>query len=247
MDVLSVLGLSLAVAAIVGGQLLEGGHVASLVNAPAFVIVIGGTVGAILLQAPLPVFKRAVRRLAWVFFPPRVSMEKTIARIIDWSHIARKEGLLGLENLIDEEPEPFCAKALQLLVDGGEPEDIRHALELDLTAREDVEYQAARLFEGMGGYAPTIGIIGAVLGLIHVMENLADPTKLGAGIAAAFVATVYGVGSANLVFLPVAAKLKSLVHQQSMVSEMIIEGVIAIARGDHPRNIESRLWGLVHR
>lgn len=247
MDILSLVGLVVALGAIAVGQTLEGGHLNSLVNGPAFVIVFGGTVGAILLQAPLPVFKNALRRVVWVFVPPRQSLEDTIVKIVGWSHVARKEGLLGLENLIEEESDPFAAKGLQLLVDGGEPEEIRHALEMELTVREDFEYQAARLFEGMGGYAPTIGILGAVLGLIHVMENLADPSKLGAGIASAFVATVYGVGLANLVFLPMANKLKSLVHRQTVLSEMTIEGIIAISQGENPRNIESRLQGFVQR
>lgn len=245
MDILSIAGLALAVLAILGGQMLEGGHISSLLNLPAFTIVVGGTIAASLVQSPLPVFKRALYRAVWVFVPPPVSMEQTIAKIVGWSNIARKEGLLGLEGLIDEETDSFSIKALQLLVDGIEPEGIRHALEMDLSARQSFDHQAAKVFEGMGGYAPTIGIIGAVMGLIHVMENLADPGKLGSGIAAAFVATVYGVGAANLVFLPCANKLKSIVHQQSQLNEMIIEGVVAIAQGENPRNIESSLRGFV--
>jgi chemotaxis protein MotA len=245
MDILSVVGLALAFVAIVAGQTLEGGHLSSLLNGPAFAIVIGGTIGAVLLQTPLPILKRALRQSIWVFVPPKISLEQTIDKVIEWSNIARKEGLLGLENLTEGEPNPFAAKALQLLVDGSEPEDIRHALETELTVREDVAYQATRLFEGLGGYAPTIGIIGAVLGLIHVMENLADPSKLGPGIAAAFVATVYGVGLANLVCLPLANKLKSIVHQQSQLSELLIEGIIAIAQGENPRKVEARLRGFV--
>lgn len=245
MDILSIVGIVLAGMAILGGQMLEGGHVTSLINAPAFFIVVGGTVAAILVQSPLSVFKRALQRSVWVFLPPKNSMEETIAKIVGWSNRARKEGLLGLEGLIEDEVDPFSAKALQLLVDGYEPENIRHALEMELTARQNFDFQAARVFEGMGGYAPTIGIIGAVLGLIHVMENLADPSKLGPGIAAAFVATVYGVGVANLVFLPCANKLKSIVHQQSQLGEMVIEGVIAIAQGENPRIIESTLRGFI--
>ncbi len=245
LDILSIAGLALAGLAVVGGHTLEGGHLASLFNAPALAIVLGGTLAAALLQAPFPVFRRACRRAVWVFRPPSNSEEETVSKILGWSHIARREGLLGLENQIDVEPDGFAAKALQLLVDGSEPEDIRHALELDLEAREDSDYQAAGLFESMGGYAPTVGILGAVLGLIHVMENLADPGKLGPGIAAAFVATVYGVAFANLVLLPFANKLKSHIHRQSRLGEMVIEGVVAIAHGENPRGIESRLRGLV--
>lgn len=245
MDILSIAGVILALVAILGGQMLEGGHLASLINAPAFLIVIGGTVAATLVQAPLPVFKHAIKRSVWVFKPPPLSLEEIIDKIVEWSNIARKEGLLGLEGLIDEETDPFAAKAIQLLVDGVEPEGIRHALDMELSARQSFDHQAAKVFEGMGGYAPTIGIIGAVIGLIHVMENLADPSKLGSGIAAAFVATIYGVGAANLIFLPSANKLKIIIHEQSQMSEMIIEGVIAIAQGENPRNIESSLRGFI--
>lgn len=245
MDILSITGLVLAFLAVVGGQVLEGGHLSSLVNGPAFIIVFVGTVGAILLQSPLPTFKRALQRAIWAFLPPKISLEETIVKIMEWSNITRKEGLLGLENFIAEEKDKFISKALQLLVDGSEPEEIRHVLELELSAREDADNQAAGVFEGMGGYAPTIGIIGAVLGLIHVMGNLADPSKLGSGIAAAFVATVYGVSLANLVCLPIANKVKSIVHHQSQLGELLIEGIIAIANGENPRNIEARLRGFI--
>ncbi|MFO1349992.1 MAG: flagellar motor protein [Gammaproteobacteria bacterium] len=246
MDILTVVGIVLALGAIAGGQAIEGGHLASLANLPAFVIVIGGTVGAIMLQAPMPIFKHALKRAIWVLLPPKVSLEETIAKIIEWSNIARKEGLLSLENLIGNESDPFTAKGLQMLVDGSEPDDIRHVLEVDLGVRSDLENQAAKLYEGMGGYAPTVGIIGAVMGLIHVMENLADPSKLGAGIASAFVATVYGVGAANLLFLPLANKLKSITHHQSQHGEMLIEGLVSIAQGENPRNVEAKLKSFAH-
>lgn len=245
MDLLSVFGLLLAIAAVLGGHLLEGGHIAALINPPAFIIVVLGTLAASLLGSPLPVFRGALRRLRWVFRPPQHSFEATIAKIVGWSQVARRGGLLGLEDLIEREDDPFTAKALQMLVDGGEPELIRQTMEMELSAREDFEYRTARVFESMGGYAPTIGILGAVLGLIHVMENLADPSKLGGGIAAAFVATVYGVGLANLVFLPIASKLKHIIHGQSQLGEMVIEGIIAIASGENPRNIELRLRGFI--
>lgn len=245
MDILSVTGLILAFSAIALGQTLEGGHLTSLINGSAFVIVIGGTAGAILLQTPRPAFERALRRAIWVLWPRVNPLEETIGKLLGWSSVARKEGLLGLERFMDKEADVFACKALQLLVDGNEPADIRHALETELTLWEDCEYQAVRVFEGMGGYAPTIGIIGSVLGLIHVMENLADPGKLGSGIAAAFVATIYGVGLANLICFPVANKLKGIVQQQSLHSEVIIEGVTAIAQGSNPRTIASRLHGFL--
>ena len=162
-----------------------------------------------------------------------------------WSNIARKEGLLGLEQVVEEESDPFSQKGLQLLVDGSEPETIRATLEVDLGAREQRDTRAAKVYEGMGGYCPTIGIIGAVMGLIHVMGNLADPSKLGGGIAVAFVATIYGVVLANLIFLPAANNLKGVVSDQAQFREMVIEGIVAIAEGENPRNIEVRLLGYI--
>jgi len=149
--------------------------------------------------------------------------------------------LLGLESVSETEPDPFTRKGLRLLVDGSEPEVIRSILETEIEAREHRDIQAAKVFEGMGGYAPTLGILGAVLGLIHVMENLSDPSRLGPGIAVAFVATIYGVGLANLVLLPAANKLKSIAYARSRLREMITEGIVAIAQGENPRNIELRL------
>ncbi|MCP4413403.1 MAG: flagellar motor protein, partial [Gammaproteobacteria bacterium] len=159
--------------------------------------------------------------------------------------IARKEGLLGLEEAADTEDDPFARKALNLLVDGGEPEIIRSSLTVDFHTRENQHIHAARVFEAMGGYAPTIGIVGAVMGLIQVMSNLSDPGKLGPGIATAFVATIYGVTSANLIFLPIANKVKSLVLEHSHYEEMIIEGIVAISEGENPRMIENKLTGFV--
>lgn len=245
MDILTLAGLVVAFGGIVGGMLIEGGHIGSLINGPAFLIVMGGTLGAVLVQMPMDVFKRALSRAKWAFMPPKIEFQPTIEKIVGWSNIARKEGLLRLEDYIQQEPDPFASKALQLLVDGKEPEEIRHILEMDLTIREESDLQAVGFFEAIGGYAPTIGIIGAVLGLIHVMGNLADPSKLGGGIAAAFVATIYGLVVANIFGLPLGNKIKSSVKKQTRLGELIIEGVIAIAHGENPRNIESRLQGFI--
>ncbi len=243
MDFLTVVGAIMALGAIIGGNLLEGGHVGSLLQLTAGVIVMGGTIGAIMVQTPLPIFLRSLKLVIWMIFPPKLAQEEAIEKIVNWSNIARKEGLLGLEPLTETEPEPFSRKGLQLLVDGSEPETIRSILEVELDSQEHADTQAAKVYEGMGGYAPTIGIIGAVMGLIHVMNNLADPSKLGAGIAVAFVATIYGVGLANIFFLPMGNKLKSYIHKQSKFREMIIEGIISIAEGENPRNIETKLKG----
>lgn len=246
MDAMTVVGIIAAFAAILVGQHLEGGHIGSLVNGPAILIVFGGTLGAVMVQTPLKVFFRAVQMLIWMLKPPVNPMQETIEKVVAWSNASRKEGLLGLEPLVDEEVDPFARKGLQLLVDGSEPDAIRGTLEVELSSKEHLDLSAAKVFEGLGGYCPTVGIIGAVMGLIHVMGNLADPSKLGGGIAVAFVATIYGVGLANLFFLPAANKLKNLVNDQSKYREMLIEGLAAIAEGENPRNIESRLAGYLH-
>lgn len=238
-----MVGIMLALVAILGGNILEGGHTSSLVQLTAFVIVAGGTLGAVMVQTPIRTFVRAMGMASWVFVPVKLQLEETAEKIVNWSNIARREGLLGLEAIAEEEPDQFARKGLQLLVDGGEPEVIRGILEVEIDHKEYQDIQAAKVFDGMGGYSPTIGIIGAVMGLIHVMNNLADPSKLGGGIATAFVATIYGVGFANLLFLPMANKLKSQVHNQTRFREMVVEGVISIAEGENPRNIETRLQG----
>ncbi|MCP4274026.1 MAG: flagellar motor protein [Gammaproteobacteria bacterium] len=243
MDRLSIFGALLALIAILGGQYIEGGSISTLVDGPAALIVFGGTIGAVMLQSSSDTFFLAMRISKWVFIPPKSPLMPGLRKIINWSIIARKEGLLGLEEAADTEDDPFARKALNLLVDGGEPEIIRSSLTVDFHTRENKHIHAARVFEAMGGYAPTIGIVGAVMGLIQVMSNLSDPGKLGPGIATAFVATIYGVTSANLIFLPIANKVKSLVLDHSHYEEMIIEGIVAISEGENPRMIESKLTG----
>jgi len=245
MDFISIFGLVLGISAIILGQVLEGGHVQSLVQPTAFFIVVGGTVGAVMLQSPISVFVAGVRMAKWVFVPPQLSKDGLMAKIDQWSHIARKEGLLALENQAADLDDPFMAKGLQLLVDGAEPERLREVLEVEIDSYSDQMKMGARIWESAGGYAPTIGILGAVMGLIHVMENLSDPSKLGAGIAVAFVATIYGVGSANLLFLPIGKKLMANIARLVTMREMFIDGLVGIANGDNPRIIESRLQGYV--
>ncbi len=242
-DLLSLLGVLVAFAAIVVGHQLEGGTAGSLWELTALVIVLGGTLGATMLQTPLDIFIRAMMLAKWTFLPPVVEEKTFIATIVRWSNMARREGLLGLEVFVNKEKDPFAKKALQLLVDGNEPQTIRSVMEVDLITKEKYDHEAARVFEGMGGYSPTIGILGAVLGLIHVMSNLEDPSKLGAGIATAFVATIYGVGLANLLFLPIANKLNAVITREVQLKELLLDGIIAIAEGENPRNIENRLQG----
>lgn len=246
MDILTFVGFVLAILAVVVGAILKGAGIQALGSAAAFMIVVVGTIAAICIQTSLPVFRHALRISGWVFRPPPLDQKAVIRKMVEWSNVARKQGLLGLEPLIDRERDPFVQKGLQLVVDGSEPDMIRNIMEVELDTREHTDTAGAKVFEGMGVYAPTLGIIGAVLGLMAVMQNLADPSKLGAGIAAAFTATIYGIGLANLVFLPMASKLKGSIAAQSQTRAMIIEGLIAIAQGDNPRTIESRLQGFVH-
>jgi chemotaxis protein MotA len=246
LDILSILGLALALCAVLVGAVLKGAGVMALVSAAAFMIVVVGTIAAILVQTPLPVMRRALGIFSWVMRPPARDGNLLIAKIVEWSNIARKQGLLGLEPMIDREVDPFVKKALQLVVDGSEPDAISNVMNVELHVREHADITAAKVFEGMGVYSPTLGIIGAVLGLMAVMQNLADPTRLGHGIAAAFTATVYGIGLANLFFLPVSAKLKVIIQRQTQMREMVIDGMLSIAQGENPRAIESKLQGYLH-
>jgi chemotaxis protein MotA len=246
-DFLSLTGLALAAVAVLVGALLKGADPQALLSSAAFMIVVVGTIASICVQTPLGVMKHALNILPWVIRPPRHNGAELIQTLVDWSGAARKQGLLGLEPMLQQpELDDFMRKGLQLVVDGGEPEAVRSIMEVELSIREQADTRAAKVFEGMGVYAPTLGIIGAVLGLIATMQNLADPGKLGPGIAAAFVATVYGIGLANLVLLPIANKLKTVVQAQSQIREMMIEGLVAIAQGDNPRTIESKLQGYLH-
>ncbi|MFL0808953.1 MAG: flagellar motor protein [Agarilytica sp.] len=246
MDLLSFLGVIIGFAALIGGNFLEGGSWSSLINGPAALIVFGGTIGAAILQTPMTGLKRAVALFSWIFRPPTQQFQTGISNVVRWAMAARKEGLLGLENVSETEKDMFSRKGLQMLVDGSEPDVIRHVMETDLIVAEQRDHEAVQFYESMGGYAPTIGIIGAVMGLIHVMRHLADPSELGPGIAVAFVATIYGVALANLFLLPMANKLRACVKEQSQYRELIIEGIISIADGENPKAIEMKLSGYLH-
>ncbi len=243
MDLNSVAGIVLAVAGIIGGQVLEGGQFGSLLQLAAFMIVAGGTLGAVLVQSPVKVFVSGMKMGAWVFVPPLLLPQPLVRQLVDWARVSHREGWLALDSYVETVTDPLVKKGLQLLVDGSAPEKLREAMEVEIVACEAFQRQAARVWEAAGGYAPTIGILGAVLGLIHVMENLSDPARLGSGIAVAFVATVYGVGLANLVFLPIANKLKGIIAEHVVMREMLVDGLVAIASGENPRLIEARLQG----
>ena len=243
MDILSLIGLAVAALAILGGQLLEGGTVGSLLQFAAFLIVMGGTLGAVMLQSPFPTFVHGMKLVRWIVTPPPVDPQGAIDRVVEWAQIARKDGMLALEDKLALIPKGFERNGLQMLVDGFAPESIREAMEVEISAWEERMRAAAKIWESAGGYAPTIGILGAVLGLIHVMENLSDPAKLGSGIAVAFVATVYGVGIANLILLPIGNKLKSLIAKEVAQRELFVDGMLGIANGENPKLIEARLNG----
>lgn len=241
MDWGSLAGVALALAGVLIAHMLDGGHIGSLVQPAAFVIVVIGTIGAVILQNRMPVFLRGVGMVRWVFAPPPDKRRIMAGDIGTWSHTARREGLLSLEHFMQATSDPFIAKGLRLIIDGTEPTKLREILDLEISAYETEQRQAARIWEAAGGYSPTIGILGAVLGLIHVMENLSDPTRLGGGIAVAFVATIYGVGLANLIFLPIGNRLKATVMHEVGTREMLADAFIGIATGDNPRAIEERV------
>jgi chemotaxis protein MotA len=196
-----------------------------------------------MLQSSMRVFLDGLNLLKWVFKTPRIVPQETLQTLLEWSQHARRGGLLALEPFIEQQPDLFQRRGLQMLVDGAEPEVLRDTLELDLQFYEQHHIEASKIWMAAGGYSPTIGILGAVMGLIHVMENLSDPSKLGAGIAVAFVATIYGVGGANLLYIPIANKLRYLIGRQVANKEMFIQGIIAIANGENPRIIDAKLQG----
>ncbi len=245
MDKLTLLGLVVGLTGIMAGQILEGGDLSILFQGAAFLIVFGGTLGAVMVQCPTKVFVTAIRMGRWAFVTPRLSSRELVKQLTGWSVLARKDGILSLEGRLNTISDPFLKKGLQLLVDGNSAEKIREILDVDTHSWEQLRWQSARVWEAAAGYSPTIGIIGAVLGLMHVMQNLSDPGKLGGGIAVAFVATIYGVAFANLLFLPVANKLKSIIMQQSHIREMIVDGLAGIASGDNPRLVEIKLQSYI--
>jgi chemotaxis protein MotA len=245
LDWASVAGVLVALAGIVIGQGLEGGKVSSLFQPAAFAIVVVGTFGAVLLQTRPKTLWRGLRMLRLVFAPPPDSRAALARDINAWNLAARRDGLLSLERYMLASKDKFNTKGLRLIVDGIAPDKLRQLLDTEITAYETEERQAVRIWESAAGYSPTIGILGAVLGLIHVMENLTDPSKLGGGIAVAFVSTIYGVGLANLFFYPIANKLKAIVTQAVHQQEIAAAVFYDIATGDHTRVIDERIATLM--
>lgn len=241
MDVTTIAGIVVAVGLILLGQALEGGHVGSLLQATAALIVFGGTFGAVLVAFPRRDVGRALSQLKLVFTERKVDLGALSRELVDYAGVARRDGVLALEGKLPGIPDPFLRRALQLVVDGVDASVTRSTLEAAVDADFEEHAVGAKVWEAAGGFAPTVGILGAVLGLIHVMENLSDPSKLGGGIAVAFVATVYGVGSANVLFLPFANKMKRKLAAERDRKTLVTEGVLAIQEGINPRVLEEKL------
>ncbi len=245
MDKLSLLGLLFAFAGIMGGSLLEGSSMVLLLQGAALLIVLGGTLGAVMLQYPARTFILGLRMMRWAFFTPKIQSQKMVYQLSAWSNIARRDSVLKLEDQIDDISDPFVRKGLQLLVDNQPAEKIQDVLQVEIDTYEQCHFQAARIWESAAGYSPTIGIMGSVLGLVQVMQHLRDPSTLGIGIAVAFISTLYGVGLANLVFLPISGKLKLIILQQVKLREMVVDGLMMIASAENSRHIENKLQGYI--
>ena len=238
-------GILLAVAGIVAGLILEGGKIGQIVQPTAAMIVFGGTLGAVMVQFPSQVVTQAFKRFANVFFARTPNPYSLVKELVGYANEARKNGIVSLDAKLDKIKDPFLKKSLMLAVDGTEPQELRKMMELELDNRAEHEEKIPQVFESAGGFAPTIGIIGAVLGLIQVMQHLENIDEVGKGIAVAFVATIYGVGSANLLFLPSAGKMKIRIREEQILREMAVEGVVSILEGMNPRMLETRLLGFL--
>lgn len=241
MDKGTIIGGLVALGAILFGLILEGGKVGQILQPTAALIVFGGTLGAILVQFPINAVTTAFRDLVNIFFVPKNDPQAIVREIVTLTYKARKEGIVALDNVLDSIADPFLKKSLMLAVDGTEPGELRKMMELEMERKDEIDESSPRVFESAGAFSPTIGIIGAVLGLIQVMQHLDDIDEVGKGIAVAFVATVYGVGAANLLLLPSAGKLRIRIREEQILREMMLEGVISIMEGMNPRMIETKL------
>jgi len=241
MDIASIGGLALAIIGILAGMMIEGGSIAQITQPTAAMIVVGGTAGAVMLQFPMHIFIAAIKALAKVFLHKGHDGEATVQQLVEFANKARKNGIVSLDAELGTITDPFLKQALMLAVDGTEPSEVRKIMQLELDNKSEIEEKIPAVFEAAGGYSPTVGIIGAVLGLIQVMKNLDNIDEVGRGIATAFVATIYGVAVANLICLPAAGKLKFRHREEVMLKEMMLEGVISILEGMNPRMIETKL------
>jgi chemotaxis protein MotA len=244
-DKASLGGIFLALGGILAGLLLEGGNLGQILQPTAAMIVFGGTLGAVMLQFPLAIILLAFRQLGSVFVNPQRDAHATIHQLVQYAQKARREGIVSLDAELPQIEDAFLRKSLMLAVDGTEPQELRKMMEMELDNQAEYEEQVPQVFESAGGFAPTVGIIGAVLGLIQVMQHLDKIDEVGRGIAVAFVATIYGVGSANLLYLPMAGKMKLRIREEQIMREMTLEGVASILEGMNPRVLETKLLGFL--
>src|SRR3954447_25384855 len=245
MDKSSFAGISLAVIGIFAGLLLEGGNLGQILQPTAAMIVFGGTIGAVMLQFPMQTILAAFQQLLSIFWSKQETGEIMLKQILVYANKARRSGVVSLDQDLSVVADPFLKQALMLAVDGTEPSELRKIMELELNNQSEKEERVPAVFESAGGFSPTIGIIGAVLGLIQVMQHLDKMDEVGRGIAVAFVATIYGVGAANLILLPVAGKLRIRLREEQVQKEMVLEGVIAILGGMNPRMLRNSLRSFV--
>lgn len=245
MDFATIIGIVVGVGGILLGQALEGGHISSILQHTAFLIVGAGTLGSVLVSFPAATLKYSVVKLKDVFFETKIRHEDVITELIGFATKARKEGVIVLEKEAKKASDPLMKTGLEAVSDGADPGLVRDLMETEVSQLEEMNNGAAKVYESAGAFCPTIGILGAVLGLIHVMQNLSDPSKLGSGIAVAFVATIYGVGAANLFLIPMGTKIKFKSKAEMMVKEMIIEGILSIQAGESPALIERKLKAFV--
>lgn len=244
MDSISILGIIIAFGAVLGSQYFDGANLHTLVNFPALAIVILGSFGAVLLETPKDHLKNAFHLFPQVF-KKLPALDATISECVRWSLVARKDGKLALENYLFSNYSGFTKRAIQLMIDGRDAEQVRQVLTYEMQAWEHKLLKSAKVFESWGGYSPTLGILAAVLGLIHVMENLSEPQKLGSGIAVAFVGTIYGVGFANMIFIPISKKLKHYVQHMLIQKIMIIETAVSILNQENPELLRSKLESMI--
>ena len=245
MDKGSISGVILAIAGIIAGLLIEGGKISEILQPTAALIVFGGTMGAILLQFPISTVTTAFRSLAQVFVAPQKENAEIIQLLISFANKARREGVVSLDSDLPRITDPFLRQALMLAVDGTEPAELRKIMRVALDCASEREERLPMVFESAGGFSPTVGILGAVLGLIQVMQHLDNIQEVGRGIAVAFVATIYGVGIANLFFLPFAGKIRIHLRDDQQRREMMLEGVISILEGMNPRMLALELSGFL--
>jgi chemotaxis protein MotA len=241
-----IIGILVALVAILFGNALEGGHMSSVVGGPAALIVLGGTIGAVIVQYPFSTLMDALKAAGRTFKKPSQNARMLIDEIVGYANQARLEGILALEKVASNASDPFLSKALMMAIDGADSNALRETMEIIIDQQEEHGGEASKVFEAGGGYAPTVGIIGAVLGLIHVMSNLSDINAVGHGIAAAFVATIYGVGVANILFLPLGGRIKLQVREESNLRQLTLVGVLAIQEGMNPKLVRERLSAFLH-